>query len=144
LNTGNYSGLDISAKTIEYGKRLVEQEGLSGKHPRLVLSWNKDLKFNEFDGELFDYLLAQSVFTHLKSNHISEAYQHISRIMKQDSVFFFTFNKGRKHRQIGRKDFSYPLSFFQCLADEYGFNLTERSRDYPHPHKQHMVEMRRK
>lgn len=139
LNAGNYSGIELSPKALEYGEWLVEQEGLSGKQPRLLVSRNKDLKFNEFDGEVFDYLLAQSVFTHLKSEHINECFQHIGRIMDQASIFFFTFNEGSKYKQIGRKDFCYPFSFFQSLAKQYGFDLGDRSRDYPHPRGQHMA-----
>ena len=144
LNAGNYSGIDISPKAIEYGKQLVEQEGLSEKQPRLLVSRNKNLKFKEFDGEVFDYLLAQSVFTHLKPEHIDECFQNISRIMNQDSVFLFTFSEESKFKQTGLKDFCYPFSFFQCLADEHRFNLTDRSGDYEHPREQHMAMLSKK
>jgi len=46
LDTGNYTGLDISPKAIEYGRRLVHQEGLSDKHPRLLVNTNGDFKFD--------------------------------------------------------------------------------------------------
>jgi SAM-dependent methyltransferase len=139
LNPRNYSGIDISPKAIEYGQKLVEQEGLSDKKPRLLVSRNKDLKFKEFDGEVFDYVLAQSVFTHLKPEHVEECFQHIGRIMKQESVFFFTYNEAGEFIQTGLKDFRYPFSFFQSLAEKYGFDLKDRSKDYEHPRGQHMA-----
>lgn len=145
LNAGNYSGIDISPEAIEYGKQLVEQEGLSEKQPRLLVSRNKDLRFQEFDGEVFDYLLAQSVFTHLKPEHIEECFQYIGRIMNQDSIFFFTFSaEALEFKQTGLKGFRYPFSFFQSLADEYRFNLKDRSRDYEHPRGQHMAMLSKK
>jgi len=145
MNAGNYSGIDISPKAIEYGKHLVAQEGLSEKQPRLQVSRNKDLRFEEFDGEVFDYLLAQSVFTHLKPEHIEECFEHIGRIMKQDSIFFFTFNReDREFKQIGLKDFGYPFAFFQRLADEHGFDVRDRSADYSHPRGQHMAMLSKK
>lgn len=145
LNTGNYSGIDISHKAIEYGKQLVQEESLLDKHPRLLVSKNKDLNFAEFDGEIFDYLLAQSVFTHLKPEHIEECFQHIGHIMKLDSVFFFTFNKAFKFKQTSLKGFRYPFSFFESLADRYGFRLEDYSNEYKHhPTGQHVVKMIKK
>ena len=144
MNAGNYSGIDISPKAIDSGKQLVEQEGLSEKQPKLVVSRNKDLRFKEFDGRVFDYLIAQSVFTHLKPEHIEECFQHISRLMNRDSVFFFTFNEELEFKQADLKDFCYPVSFFQSLADEYGFNLRDRSEDYKHPRGQHMAMLSKK
>jgi SAM-dependent methyltransferase len=144
LNAGNYSGIDISPKAIEYGKRLVAQEGQAEKHPRLLVSRNKDLKFKEFDGEVFDYLLAQSVFTHLKPEHIEECFQYSRRVMSQDSVFLFTFNEELKFKQTGLKAFCYPFSFFQALADQYGFNLADRSGEYGHPRGQQMAMLSKK
>ena len=141
LNVRNYSGIDISPKAVECGKQLVEQDGLFEKHPRLMVSRNKDLKFEEFEGEVFDYLLAQSVFTHLKPVHIEECFQHIGQIMNQDSVFFFTFKEALKFKHTALKDFCYPFSFFQSLAAQYGFDINNCSEDYKHPRGQHMVKI---
>lgn len=144
LNAGNYSGIDISPKAVEYGKRLVEQEGLSRKQPRLEVNKTKTARFKEFDDEVFDYLLAHSVFTHLKPEHIEECFHHIGRIMNQDSLFFFTFKEALEFKQIGLKNFGYPLSFFQLLADECLFDLKDRTEDYEHPRGQHMAVLSKK
>ncbi len=142
LDTGNYSGMDISTRAIEYGKQLVRDEDLASKRPRLLVNENKDLKFEQFEGETFDYLLAQSVFTHLPPEHIEECFRHIGKIMKAESVFFFTF-KGTQFARVGLEDFRYPFSFFQTLADRYGFRLGELSADYMHPRGQRMVKLTR-
>lgn len=144
LNSRNYSGMDISPKAIDYGKQLVQQEGLSEKQPRLLVSRNRDLRFEEFSGETFDYLLAQSVFTHLKPEHIEECFRHVGRIMKSDSVFFFTFKEKPEYRQSGLKGFHYPFSYFQTLADQFGFQVKNRSLDYKHPRGQHLAVLSKK
>ena len=90
------SVIDISTKAIEYGRRLIEEEDLAEKHPRLVVSRNKNLKFDEFRGECFDYLLAQSVFTHLKPEQIEECFEHVGALMHEGSAFFFTFYEGER------------------------------------------------
>jgi cyclopropane fatty-acyl-phospholipid synthase-like methyltransferase len=139
LNDRNYTGLDIPPKAIQYSKELVRDEGLSHKRPKFVLSKNKHLKFRQFTGETYDYLLAQSVFTHLKPKHIKECFQHIGTIMHQSSVFFFTFNEASDFQQTGVEDFRYPSSFFRQFADKYGFDLIDRSEEFEHPRNQRMA-----
>jgi SAM-dependent methyltransferase len=144
LNPGNYTGMDISFLAIEYGKELVSEEGLSDKQPRLIVSENKNLKFEEFAGEKFDYLLAQSVFTHLRREHIEECFEHIGAIMKENSAFFFTFSQADRFIQTSRKNFSYPFSFFESLSLRYGFEAEDHSGDYSHPTGQRMVKLIKK
>jgi len=139
LNAGNYTGMDLSFKAIEYGKSLVREEGLSEKQPRLLVSRN--LRFKEFSGETFDYLLAQSVFTHLMPEHIEECFQHIGTIVDSGFKLFFTFYEASAVVQAGLKDFKYPLSFFESLAGKYGFNLADCSVEYNHPRGQKMAKL---
>jgi len=141
LDTGNYAGVDISVKAVKYGKNLVREEALGAKQPRLLIDKNGDFKFTEFSGEIFDYLIAQSVFTHLMPQHIEGCFQHIGSIMGIDSKFFFTFNEGAAFTQLGLKDFSYPFSFFESLAKTYGFELADYSVEYRHPRGQRMAQI---
>ncbi len=143
LDSGNYTGMDLSTKAIEYGRELVEREGLADKRPRLLVSPNKDLRFREFDGEAFDYILAQSVFTHLKPEHIEECFRHIVGIMAAGSIFAFTYNRASGHGQTGHKSFVYPWSFFTSLAQEVGVTLTDCADEYDHPGGQRMVTLSR-
>jgi SAM-dependent methyltransferase len=139
LDVGNYSGLDISPKAIEYAKQLVVDENMSDRHPKLLVSSDKDLSFNDFSGKMFDYLLAQSVFTHLMPQHIEQCFRHIGRLMRKNSVFFFTFWDAPEYTKTGDKAFRYPYSFFQSLAGQYGFRLSNRSEEYRHPRRQQMA-----
>jgi SAM-dependent methyltransferase len=139
LEPGNYTGMDISANAIAYGRQLVEEEGLSEKRPKLLVSENKNLKFEELAGEAFDFLLAQSVFTHLEPDHITECLRHVGRIMSDDSVFYFTFNEASRFSRSGLTVFRYPVSFLRTLADENGFAFVDLSAEYRHPRTQRMV-----
>lgn len=144
LNIGNYSGMDISPKAIAYATQLVQQEGLSEKNPHILVSEKKNLKFREFSGETFDYILAQSVFTHLKPEHIKECFENIGHIMHGNSVFYFTYNKGEEYRQTTLKGFRYPFSFFESLAEQHAFTVLDVSDEYNHPRGQLMVELMNK
>ncbi|MBL1216991.1 MAG: class I SAM-dependent methyltransferase [Planctomycetes bacterium] len=144
LNPGNYHGMDISPKALEFARLLVEVEGLTDKSPHLVLSEDQNLQFNEFADQTFDFILAQSVFTHLKPEHIEECFAHIGRIMHEGSAFYFTFFQGDKHEQTSVKDFRYEPSFFEELAAKYNFDFEDCSERYVHPRSQVMVKVKKK
>ncbi|MBI1730905.1 class I SAM-dependent methyltransferase [Candidatus Acetothermia bacterium] len=139
LNPGGYTGLDISSKAIQYAKELVVTEGLTDKRPSLLHNPGKNLKFDDFHGEKFDYLLAHSVFTHLKPEHITECFEYAKRLMKPDSKFFFTFKEASRFSETGLKGFAYPFAFFAELAERFGYNLINVSHEYLHPKGQRMV-----
>lgn len=142
LSQGGYTGIDISEEAIAYADSLVEMEGLAAKRPRLLVSRNRDLKFEEFAGETFDVLLAQSVFTHLPPEHIEECFQHVSSIMHPASTFYFTYTEAPEFTQTRVEGFRYPRTFFQHLADRYNLHLADHSADYPHPRGQLMAALR--
>lgn len=144
LNPGNYHGIDISSGAIDFCNKRVAEEGLTEKKPHLVLSKNMDLKFSEFSGKKFDFMMAQSVFTHLKPEHIKECFENIGKIMHENSSFYFTYREAETELQRGLKDFSYPFSMFESFAEEFGFNIIDRSSDYKHPRGQLMTEVTKK
>ncbi|MEA3479799.1 MAG: class I SAM-dependent methyltransferase [Bacteroidota bacterium] len=141
LNTANYYGMDISHQAIKYSKKLVQQENLSEKDPFLCVNKEMNLKFHEFSEQTFDYILAQSVFTHLKPEDIEECFENIDDIMHKSSAFYFTYDKAEEYKQLSVKDFQYPYSFFKSLAEKYGFALHDCSNEYPHPRGQQMIEL---
>jgi SAM-dependent methyltransferase len=142
LEPGRYTGMDISSAAIEFAGELVEKEGLADRRPELVVSWNMDLTFREFEGRTFDWLLAQSVFTHLKPPHIEECFAHVGTVMHDDSSFYFTWAEAERYTERTVKDFSYPFSFFEELAQRFGLRV-ERLDDYDHPRGQRMTRLTR-
>jgi SAM-dependent methyltransferase len=142
LGPGNYCGIDISREAVSAARQLIEQEGLSDKRPDIRVNEDRNLKFRDLAGGTFDYILAQSVFTHLKPEHIEECFENIGSIMDKNSVFYFTYKKGRGYKQTGLKNFRYPFSFFEALAQQNGFEVRDCSKLYPHPREQRMVELR--
>lgn len=137
LETGHYSGMDISPTALEAGRRLIIEEGLSAKRPRLFQT--RDLRFGEFAGEAFDVILAQSVFSHLPEPYIKECFEHVGAVMHTSSVFYFTFNPGAWPERRGLKEFAYPFSFFAGLAERHGYHLQDMAAHYAHPRSQQMA-----
>ena len=136
MNESNYYGIDISEKALKYARKLIDSEALLKKHPTLLLNSKKNLKFEEFQKIEFDYILAQSVFTHLPKDMIIECINNIANIMHKDTMFFFTFHKSDYCHRSKFKEFHYPFSFIQKLAKENGFVAVDDSAAYRHPKKQ--------
>ena len=79
LDNNKYTGLDISPKALEAAEKLIVDEELANKAPRLLLNSNQNLRFDEFGEDKFDYILAQSVFTHLFPETIEECFACIKK-----------------------------------------------------------------
>jgi SAM-dependent methyltransferase len=140
LEPAGYTGIDISSEAIAYSNKFVETEKLTEKQPRLLVSQHRDLKFTEFANEHFDFILAQSVFTHLMAEHIEECFAHIGAIMQPSSSFFFTFKEADAVARPSKKAFRYPFKFFQELADRHRFTV-ELMNDYNHPLQARMARL---
>ena len=139
LEPGRYTGIDISPKSIEFCRTYVEELGLASKRPRLLVNEEKHLRFTELAGTRFDFLLAQSVFSHLPGDLIEECFANLHKVMHGDSRFYFTYVNSAAPEQINVKSFSFPYTFFAELADRHGFALENLSAQYRHPGGQDML-----
>ncbi len=137
LETGNYYGIDISPNILEAGKRFLIEAGLESRQPQLKV--NSNLQFDELSGITFDYIIAQSVFTHMPEEDIEECFANLHKILKTSGSFYATFNEGkRRWFQKGTTQFYYSLSFFQELANLHDYQVTVENQ-YHHPRGQKML-----
>lgn len=88
LDRRNYFGLDINTSLIDAGKIELQKQNLLDKDPTFLI--DDKFKVSVFDIK-FDYGLAQSVFTHLFSNHIQRCLTEISKVLSPNGKFFATF-----------------------------------------------------
>ncbi len=140
LNQGNYTGIDISQNIINTAKEtVIDCQELEVKKPRIIFNESKDLKFSIFNDETFDFILAQSVFTHLMPEHIEECFVNIKKVMDSNSIFYFTIFESNKYERLDYKDFSYPISYFEQLCVKQGFKLSIFKDKYKHPRSQTML-----
>jgi cyclopropane fatty-acyl-phospholipid synthase-like methyltransferase len=139
LETGCYTGFDISSEAIALAKRLVVDEGLVDRRPQLVVT-QPALDFAEFAAERYDVLLAQSVFTHLPAENIAECFAHVGTVLADGGMFWFTFHEAETATRETWKDFRYPFSFFTEHASHHGFRV-ELMSDYSHPRNQKLARL---
>ena len=78
LAPGHYHGLDANASLIDAGRLEIEFAGLSDREIHLLV--NDRFELFRFD-VLFDYGIAQSVFTHLCFNHIVSCLVQVNRAL---------------------------------------------------------------
>ena len=88
LDNGHYYGIDINSSLIEAGRKELQEAGVIGKQPHLLV--NDKFEASRF-GRRFDYAMAQSVFTHLPMNDIIRCLVETRKVIEPGSVFFTTF-----------------------------------------------------
>jgi cyclopropane fatty-acyl-phospholipid synthase-like methyltransferase len=141
LDPGGYLGVDISAEALAAGKQYLEEAGLTEKQPTLELSGGLDLA--GLEGRQFDYILAQSVLTHMPLEDIETLFQHIPKIMHPQTVFYATYFDGgsRQFESADRTNFHYPFETLRLVGSAHGLEIT-RDEGYQHPRSQQMLAVR--
>lgn len=139
LNRGNYTGMDISREAIEGGKDLIDDRLLQKKDPSFYV--NEDLTFKEDPG-IHDYIIAQSVFTHLPADEIRECLSNLDRVLAPNGEFYATVFNEKKHKNA--KNFVYTENDLMELTDGRPITAKLLEEDlYPHPRNQRMVRFKR-
>jgi hypothetical protein len=151
LNAGHYWGVDKERWLIEAG---IGELGVDfqAKKPGLLVTANFDLSAIP-ENVTFDYVLAQSVFTHLPPAKIQKCLDAVVARLKPWGEFHATWFEskdgeisfGKKHE--GRKGeldaVRYPFKHFLKAAREAGATVHKVS-NIGHPRKQGMLVFRKR
>ncbi|MGG6298287.1 class I SAM-dependent methyltransferase, partial [Leptolyngbya sp. AN02str] len=149
LNPGCYCGLDINESLIEAGKLEVASANLEHKQPLLIV----DDQFNASKaGIQFDFAIAQSVFTHLFTNHITRCLIETKKVLKPNGKLYATFfeaphaahlqsiqhQPGNVSTHFDKDPFHQSFDEMQHLGQLAGFQV-ELVGDWGHPRAQRML-----
>jgi len=152
LEPGRYCGVDRSERMLEAGRQELEARGLTSKRPVLRLDSSFEL---EAFGRMFDFALAQSLFTHLQLNQILLCLLQAERVLKPGAALYATFleNPSGTHQlgalehagvdgpiktSIGSDPYHYGMDAFEWACEPTGLEL-EYIGDWGHPRSQRMV-----
>lgn len=115
LNVGNYTGVDVSSTARAYASKLALDEGWASKSPNF---------HSVLVGSVYDFAWAFSVFIHLPSDLVTES---IRAILPCSWNFYFSYvpTDLPDNTRTGLKQFKHPLSFYQKVASDLGYSLTE-------------------
>ena len=94
LNSERYFGIEPNYWLVEEGiKKVIGHKMNDEKKPQFSKSSNFDL--SSF-GKTFDFVVAQSIFSHTSKTQITECLEQIKKTLKEDGVFLATFKVGKK------------------------------------------------
>lgn len=115
LNEGNYYGIEPNNWLIEEGiKYELGQEIISIKSPYFSNTSTFDLQvFNE----KFDFLIAQSIFSHASIAQITKCLSETKIVMKNDGICLATFVLGKDN--YSGSDWVYPA----CVTYRHNYIL---------------------
>jgi SAM-dependent methyltransferase len=139
LLPGRYYGVDPVKWLIQEGiKNEVGEDIIRVKNP--VFRYSSDFDFSFFDRK-FDYIIAQSIFSHAPEVLVRKCLMETSKVMKPTSSFAFTFFEGDENYDgyswVYPDFVSYTLEFMHNLFMEYGFDL--KVLDWEHPFNQKWI-----
>jgi ubiquinone/menaquinone biosynthesis C-methylase UbiE len=148
LNEGKYCGLDINSSLIKAGQTEIKKANLAEKKPMLLV--NDHFQFKLFN-KMFDYAIAQSVFTHLPVNIIQNCLINMEKVLKPGGKFFATFfetkvnfdvnpvnQPGGPITYLDKDPYHYHLSIFEYLIKDSSLQL-DYIGDWGHPRNQKMI-----
>ena len=136
LLPGRYFGIEPEQWLIEDGiKNELGEEIVNIKRP--VFSNDEDFNLSAF-GRQFDFILAQSIFTHASESQIRKCLSEAKRVMAPSSVFVATFFDGEENYTGGEWVYpggvTYTWPHMKSLANEQG--LTCSTIEWLHPSSQ--------
>jgi len=139
LRSGNYYGTEIRKQVLDAGiEGEFGKEILAIKEPHF--SYNNDFDLTVFN-QKFDYLLAQSVFSHTPKSQFRECLQSAEKVMKPGATFLASFSVGTEdYAKDVWTDYAIPyrLSTVCSLIEESGL-MIDTFNVYPHPQLQWIV-----
>jgi SAM-dependent methyltransferase len=137
LSPGHYFGIEPEEWLVNQGiDKEVGRDLIQLKRPSL--SGNSDFQLTVFD-QKFDFLLAQSIFSHASEMQIRKCFAEAKKVMQPEAIFAATFFQGEKNysRDKWTVKATYTPARIKELASEAGLNC--ELLDWPHPDLQSWV-----
>lgn len=131
-----YFGIEPEQWLIEEGiKNNLGESILEIKKPKFSNDMNFTLSgFNQN----FDFILAQSIFSHASQNQIKRCLSEAKKVMTSSSRFVVTFVKGEKNYEVDKWVYpgcgEYTLDFMSELIFEQGLDC--KPLKWKHPNNQ--------
>ena len=133
LLPGRYYGIEPNQWLIQEGiKNELGESILEIKHP----TFSDDSGFNlSAFHQKFDFLLAQSIFSHASQNQIRKCLSEARTVMNEHSLFVFSFVESEE--DSNENDWVYPdfvpysRKLIKHLTKLYGYNC--EVFEWPHP-----------
>lgn len=126
LRPGGYHGIEPEAWALDDGKAAnLGEEFLAMKQP--VFSNDSNFTLSTF-GEKFDFMIANSIFTHAPARLIHRCLAEARAVMHKDSIFVATYYRGYEDHQGDEWRYPYETvftaEFMSKAAKDAGLRFT--------------------
>ncbi len=133
LLPGRYFGIEPEQWLIEEGiKHEVGQDAVEIKQP--TFSNDRDFTLSVFDRK-FDFILAQSIFSHASARQIARCLSEARKIMRDTSIFAATFVRGEENYTgdawVYPGCVRYTLEYMENLVQQSGLVCTPYEWRHP-------------
>jgi len=138
LKPGKYFGIEPNQELVETGiKEELGQSVIDLKGPQFAYN----TEFEPPGDDRFDFVLAQSIFSHAAPYQVEDCLNMAGRRLTDDGLFVATFFPGNvpQRKQWSRPIVRYSLPWLTRKAADYGLVLGEL--DYGHPSGQTWVKI---
>jgi SAM-dependent methyltransferase len=135
LLPGNYYGIEPEPWLIQKGlEEEIGQSIIDIKKPRF--DHNADFNLQVF-GETFDYMVAQSIFSHASQQQINTCLQQVRRTLNPGGMFAVNFIQGEENyagdEWVYPGIVSYTLGFMQSMVRDAGLEAQVLNWFHPNP-----------
>lgn len=142
LERGHYLGLEGEPALVKAGLKHELLYNLAElKQPKFAFNYD----FDATSLGMFDYALAQSLFTHLTEEDIAKCFSQLAKSASPTAKFYVTYYEGEPFAHQQGRDGSdaqlgwrYTIQKLEQLATPSGWHLT-RIGDWGHPRNQKML-----
>ena len=117
LDAGHYYGLEKEEDLIYAGEMFeIPEHGLEDKCPVFINNDNFDMSGADVK---FDYMIAQSIFTHILPDKIKQCLVEMKKVLAEDGKFYATFHKPKPGKGKVEDGIQMDLRLHPCRAGEY-------------------------
>ncbi len=150
LNKNKYFGVEPNIQLVAEGLDFnIGDDLVSIKQPWFNYNDEFDFDFLEYVQTHFDYILAQSIFSHATRSQIVACMSNAAKVMHKNSIFVATYFNATNEEDIDYpKEWTYPsvvrhpYLFMKEVADKVGLTLAIM-HDTPHPVGQTWILLRK-
>lgn len=129
LNENNYTGVDISNEAIKVAcEKVNDNTALKEKNPDFKYIMNADME--PLKGNEFDYILANSVFTHMPLEDINFMLKQLKTYIHKGSIYYATILKTEgKSKMVEFRTWRHSVEAIKKIADVNDYECKVQS-DY--------------
>lgn len=140
LRPDHYFGIEPDRALVEAGiQHELGQSVIDLKRPQFAYN----AEFEPPGDVMFDFILAQSIFSHAAAYQIDTCLEMVSRRLAEGGLFIATFFPGNvpRRKEWSRPIVRYPFHWMEKRAAACG--LSVERLDYPHPSGQTWLAIKR-